>query len=82
MMNKERKSTDEKAKGNQLSRYAYYSGLGFQMIAIIGVFTFIGYKIDEWQGNEKPIFTAILSLIGVCSSLYTVIRSVNKKKGE
>ncbi|MFB5945129.1 AtpZ/AtpI family protein [Albibacterium profundi] len=82
MTNKDQKSTDEKTKGNQLSRYAYYSGLGFQMIAIIGVFTFIGYKIDEWQGNEKAVFTAILGLIGVCSSLYTVIKSVNKKKGE
>lgn len=79
MTNKDNKSNNGEAKGNQLSRYAYYSGLGFQMIAIIGVFTFIGYKIDEWQGNEKPIFTAILSLLGVCSSLYSVIKSVNKK---
>ncbi|WP_118193256.1 AtpZ/AtpI family protein [Albibacterium indicum] len=80
MVNKDRRSTEQEGKGNQLSRYAYYSGLGFQMIAIIGVFTFIGYKIDAWQGNEKPIFTAVLSLVGVCSSLYSVIKSVNKKK--
>jgi len=80
MTKRNKRSTDEESKGNQLSRYAYYSGLGFQMIAIIGVFTYIGYKIDEWQSNEKPIFTAILSLVGVCSSLYSVIKSVNKKK--
>jgi len=64
---------------NSLSKYAYYSGLGFQMIAIIGVFTFIGYKIDERMNNEKPIFTALLSLLGVVISLYSVIKSVNKK---
>ena len=63
---------------NSLSKYAYYSGLGFQMIAIIGVFTFIGYKIDQNTDNEKPIFTAILSLLGVCASLYSVIKSIKK----
>lgn len=64
---------------NSLSKYAYYSGLGFQMIAIIGVFTFIGYKIDQNSDNEKPVFTAILSLVGVCISLYSVIKSVRKQ---
>lgn len=80
MASKFEKNKSEEGQGNSLSKYAYYSGLGFQMIAIIGVFTFIGYKIDEWQGNEKPIFTAILSLLGVCASLYSVIKSVNKKR--
>lgn len=80
MASKFQKNKSEEGQGNSLSKYAYYSGLGFQMIAIIGVFTFIGYKIDEWQGNEKPIFTAILSLVGVCASLYSVIKSVNKKR--
>lgn len=82
MANQNRRSTEKKNKGNQLSRYAYYSGLGFQMIAIIGVFTFAGYKIDEWRNSETPIFTAILSLVGVCSSLYTVIKSVSRNKNE
>lgn len=64
---------------NNLSKYAYYSGLGFQMIAIIGVFTFIGYKIDQNMDNQKPVLTAILSLLGVCVSLYSVIKSVKKQ---
>jgi len=74
------KKGDSKPKKeiNNLSKYAYYSGLGFQMIAIIGVFTFIGYKLDERMESEKPILTAILSLLGVCVSLYSVIKSVNK----
>jgi len=75
----DKKKQEGEKETNSLSKYAYYSGLGFQMIAIIGVFTFIGYKIDERMSNEKPIFTAILSLLGVVVSLYSVIKSVNKK---
>jgi len=74
-----KKKPDENEDLNGLSKYAYYSGLGFQMIAIIGVFTYIGFKLDEWMLNEKHVYTAVLSLLGVCISLYSVIKSVNKK---
>jgi len=73
------KGPNQKEDENSLSKYAYYSGLGFQMIAIIGVFTFIGHKIDQNMDNQKPICTAILSLLGVCISLYSVIKSVKKQ---
>ncbi|HZH55455.1 MAG TPA: AtpZ/AtpI family protein [Sphingobacteriaceae bacterium] len=61
-----------------LARYAYFSGLGFQMIAIIGLFTYAGYRVDQSSGAEKPIWTALLSLTGVCLSIYFVIRSVTR----
>jgi len=52
------------------------------MLAIIGVFTYIGYRIDESRGAETPIWTALFALAGVCISMYTVIRAVtrNNKK--
>jgi ATP synthase protein I len=59
-----------------LKGYAKYSAIGFQMIAIIGVFAFIGYKIDASANHETQWVTALLSLIGVFISLYTVIRSI------
>lgn len=65
-----------KNEKKSLANYARYTGLGFQMIAVIGVFTFIGYKLDQWQETSQPIFTAILSLVGVCAALYQVIRSL------
>lgn len=64
---------------NPLTKYAYYSGLGFQMIAIIGLFTYIGYRIDQQKAADTHLWTAILSLIGVCLSIYIVIRAVTKK---
>lgn len=59
-----------------INNYIKYSALGFQMIAIIGVFTFVGYKIDESSGHETKWVTAVLSLVGVFASLYIVFRSV------
>ncbi|WP_207422111.1 AtpZ/AtpI family protein [Desertivirga brevis] len=60
------------------SAYAKYSAMGFQMFAVIAVFAFIGYKIDERQNSKTPLWTAFLSLLGVFCSLYLVIRSIKK----
>jgi F0F1-type ATP synthase assembly protein I len=58
--------------------YVRYTGIGFQMIAVIGLFTFIGYKIDQSRESSQPIFTAVLGLIGVCIALFQVVRSLKK----
>ena len=57
-------------------KYLKFSGMGFQMIATIGLFTYVGYKIDESANHAAKWVTALLSLIGVFISLYIVIRSV------
>jgi hypothetical protein len=61
-----------------LSAYVKYSGLGFQMIAIIGVFAFAGFKIDAAANHQVKWVTAVLSLAGVFISLYIVIVSLKK----
>ncbi|MBL4676625.1 MAG: AtpZ/AtpI family protein, partial [Mucilaginibacter sp.] len=61
---------------NPVNAYAKYTGLAFQMIVVIGLFTFAGYKIDESAGHETKWVTAVLALVGVFASLYIVIRSV------
>ena len=61
-----------------MNAYAKYSSVGFQMIAIIGVFTYAGLKIDEHAHHEVKWVTAILSLSGVFISLYIVIVSLRK----
>jgi hypothetical protein len=59
-----------------MNNYVKYSGLGFQMIAIIGIFSFAGYKIDESANHHVKWVTAVLSLTGVFISLYVVFRSI------
>jgi hypothetical protein len=64
------------SNGKDRSDLAKFSGIGFQMIAIIGLFTYTGYKIDQAANHQTKWVTAILSLTGVFISLYVVIRSV------
>ena len=79
-INKEDRKKFNLPDNKGVSRFLYFSGMGFQMIAIIGVFAYIGYKIDESKGSEKPIFTAVFSLLGVGLSLYSVIKSIVRNK--
>lgn len=73
------KEGNDNKEENTSSSLVRYSGVGFQMLATIGLFAFIGYKIDQHQQSKKPIFTAIFSLLGVILSLYQVIKQLNKK---
>lgn len=64
----------------EVARWVYYSGMGFQMIAVIGLFIYFGSWLDEKTGNQKPFYTALLGLVGVGISLYQTIRSLTKNK--
>lgn len=66
----------QKPKSNA---YAKYSALAFQMLATILIFTYGGYKLDEWQGNQIPGWTLSLSLISIAASLYLFIRGAREK---
>lgn len=73
MENPKEENTEKK-----VNAAAKYSAIGFQMIATIGLLTFIGYKIDEYLQKETKIITAAFALIGVGIALYQVIRQVTK----
>jgi hypothetical protein len=62
--------------GKEGRSYAKFTGLAFQMIAIIGIMAYAGYKIDESAAHKTKWVTAAMSLAGVFISLYLVIRSV------
>jgi hypothetical protein len=74
-MDKNEPNTNSESR-DEKSAIAKYSGIGFQMIAIIGLFTFAGYKIDQAANHQTKWVTAALSLTGVFISLYVVIKSV------
>ncbi|MGV3686133.1 MAG: AtpZ/AtpI family protein [Daejeonella sp.] len=57
-----------------LAGYAKYTGVAFQMMAIIGGCAFIGYKIDEHYDHKTQWVTALACVIGVCMSIYQTIR--------
>ncbi len=63
----------------RLTSIAKFSATGFQMLATIGLFAFIGHKIDENRNAEKLIFTALFGLAGTIISLYQVIKALKKR---
>ncbi len=67
---------NEPEEEQERSSLAKFTGIAFQMIAVIGVFSYAGYKIDQAAGHQVKWVTAVLSLTGVFISLYIVIKSV------
>jgi F0F1-type ATP synthase assembly protein I len=61
-----------------LNDFGKYSGMGFQMIAIILATTWGGIKLDKLAGFEKPVFTIILSLLGVFAAIYFAVKDFIK----
>jgi len=49
------------------------------MIAIIGLGTFGGVKLDEIYPNQYSVFTIICGLASVGTAMYFVVKQVNKK---
>jgi F0F1-type ATP synthase assembly protein I len=62
-----------------LNNYARYSSIAFQMLAIILLGIFAGYKLDQWL-HIKPVLTIIFSLSSVILAIYFVTRDLLKKK--
>lgn len=71
---------DKNDTPKELNSYMKFTTMGFQMIVIIGGFTWAGYKIDEICHHTTKWVTALLSLTGVFISLYLVIRSAKTGK--
>ncbi len=65
---------------NKIDDFIRYSSLGFEMMAIIGVFTFGGYKIDQWMKNEFKGFTLGLMILSVVIAIVYATRNLLKKK--
>ena len=61
-----------------LNNYARYSGMAFQMLVIILLGVFAGFKLDQWL-YTKPIFIVILSIVSVFLSIYYVTKDLLRK---
>jgi F0F1-type ATP synthase assembly protein I len=68
--------TPEKENTPKFSKYARYSSLVIQMGVVIGFFTWLGTYLDKKYATETPWWTLGLSLFGVFTGLYLIIREV------
>ncbi len=64
---------------SKIDDFIRYSSLGFEMMAIIGIFTFGGYKIDQWMKNQFKGFTLGLMILSVIIAIVYATRNLLKK---
>uniref|UniRef100_UPI003217A135 AtpZ/AtpI family protein n=1 Tax=uncultured Draconibacterium sp. TaxID=1573823 RepID=UPI003217A135 len=64
----------------KINSFIKYSGLGFEMMAIIGGFTFLGFKIDQWMNNQFKGFTFGLMVLSVIVAIIYGTKNLLKKK--
>ena len=73
------KKVKPKNTGNKGIRdFGKYSAIAFQMVGIILVTTWGGIKLDKLMGFGKPVFTIVLSLLGVFAAIYTAVKDFIK----
>lgn len=61
-----------------INEYVKYSGLAFQMAALLLLGYWAGSKIDAWLALPFPFFTIGLMISFMIISLYTLIKSLPK----
>ncbi len=64
----------------KLNNYIRYSGMAFQMLAVILAGTLGGRRLDRMLEFEFPVFTVSLSFISVLIAIYLVLKDVLPKK--
>lgn len=72
------KEPENNSSGKKISGLVRYSGMAMQMLGTILVFTYGGYRLDEWQQNKIPVWTLILSLLSIAASLYLLITGISR----
>ena len=80
MNEKEKQEADKRSKMDRMKNYVQYSGLGFQVVAIIVLGALFGKWIDGKMLNEFPAMTLVLTFLSVFLSMYYLYKKVNSDK--
>lgn len=73
-----KKKNTKNLQNKGIKDFARYSGLAFQMIGIILVTVWGGVKLDKLTGWQTPVFTIVLSLLGVFAAIYSAVKDFIK----
>ncbi|HQQ94221.1 MAG TPA: AtpZ/AtpI family protein [Bacteroidia bacterium] len=60
--------------------YLRYANMAVQMALIIALAAWGGKKLDSYYHNSKPVFTIVLSLVGIAAALYISLKDLIKPK--
>jgi F0F1-type ATP synthase assembly protein I len=73
-----KKKNPKNLQNKGVKDFARYSGMAFQMISIILITVWGGVKLDKLTGWHTPVFTIVLSLLGVFAAIYTSLKDFIK----
>jgi F0F1-type ATP synthase assembly protein I len=78
----DRQPNPKKEKNNPeggLAAYSRYTTIAVQMVVIIVAASLGGVKLDK-LADTKPLFTIILSLLGVAAAMWLIIKDAIRNK--
>lgn len=59
--------------------YLKWSGLAFQLLGGIGLFGWLGYKLDNYLGLNFPVFMLVFGFLVFIGIMYQVYKSVKNQ---
>jgi len=65
---------EEKAPNNFLK----YSSVGMQLLVVIGVCAWIGWKTDQYLELQFPVFMLTFIVVSLGGMMYKLYRSLNE----
>lgn len=77
-MKEKLQKSNQKKPQKQLNKYVRYSSLAFQMLGIILIGVFGGMKLDQIIRWDFPVFTVVLSILGVFGSMFFAVKDLLK----
>ncbi len=79
-MEENRQMNQKRKPQRKFNNFIRYSGLGFEMMAIIAFGTFGGYKLDQWMNNDFKGFTFGFMTLSVVLAIIYGTKNLLKKK--
>jgi F0F1-type ATP synthase assembly protein I len=69
-------SPEQKPKPS--NSYLKYSSLALQLLVTIGLFAWLGYKLDGWLKLKYPIFLIVFVFVAFAGMMYQLYKSIDK----
>jgi F0F1-type ATP synthase assembly protein I len=73
----ENQTNSNEKKSRPLKTYVKYSGLAFQILAVIAIGIWLGYWLDGLTGWRIPIFTLLGAVLSLAAVIIYLIRQTN-----
>lgn len=78
MKNQNQPQKDRKSSRDSYPEYVKYTGLAFQMCAIIGLGTWLGLKVQEKSQMKFPVWLLLFCFLSIALAFYSLFKSLKQ----